>query len=185
MESSAPTAVTVLGGFLGAGKTTLLNALISAESSRGSGRRLGVLVNDFGSINIDAELVVGFDGDMISLGGGCICCSIREDMASSIFTMMQRGDAPEHLLHSTVELDGDWGTWSLSEPTSLLWPEEPWEGADLPVEPSVRGQVTTRVHQLRDPAVLDDDGTTWLLYTVAGESGIALAELREQEEAYA
>jgi len=98
MARTTPTAVTVLGGFLGAGKTTLLNALIAAETSRDSGRRLGVLVNDFGAINIDAELVVGVDGDMISLGGGCICCSIREDMASSIFTMMQRVDAPEHLV---------------------------------------------------------------------------------------
>lgn len=87
------------------------------------------------------------------------------------------GDAPEHLLHSSIDLDGDWGTWQLSEPESLLRPEEPWEGADLPIEPSARGQVTTRVHQLRDPALLDDDDTTWLLYSVAGESGIALARL--------
>ncbi len=94
MARSAPTPVTVIGGFLGAGKTTLLNALIR----HGTGRRLGVLVNDFGAINIDADLVVGVDGDMISLGGGCICCSIREDMSRSIFEMMQRADAPEHLV---------------------------------------------------------------------------------------
>ncbi|MGH1345276.1 MAG: CobW family GTP-binding protein [Nannocystales bacterium] len=94
MASSALTPVTVIGGFLGAGKTTLLNALISGESDR----RLGVLVNDFGAINIDAELVVGVDGDMVSLGGGCICCSIREDLASSIIEMLSRGDAPEHLV---------------------------------------------------------------------------------------
>lgn len=94
MRSAAPTLVTVIGGFLGAGKTTLLNALIR----QGTGRKLGVLVNDFGTINIDADLVVGVDGDMISLGGGCICCSIREDLATSIFTMMQREDAPEHLI---------------------------------------------------------------------------------------
>ncbi len=87
------------------------------------------------------------------------------------------GDAPEHVLHSTIELDGDWTDWRPSAPESLLWPERPWEGADLPIEPSVRGQVTTRVHQLRDPAVLDDEGRTWLAYCVAGESGIALAEL--------
>ncbi len=95
MESSAPTLVTVIGGFLGAGKTTLLNHLIA---HRGEGRRLGVLVNDFGSINIDAELVIGVDGDMVSLGGGCICCSIRDDLASSIFAMLSRDDAPDHLV---------------------------------------------------------------------------------------
>lgn len=94
MASSVPTPVTVIGGFLGAGKTTLLNALISG----GAGRRLGVLVNDFGAINIDADLVVGVDGDMVSLGGGCICCSIREDLASSIVAMLSRDDAPEHLV---------------------------------------------------------------------------------------
>lgn len=94
MASSALTPVTVIGGFLGAGKTTLLNALISGETDR----RLGVLVNDFGSINIDAELVVGVDGDMVSLGGGCICCSIREDLAASIVDMLSRDDAPEHLV---------------------------------------------------------------------------------------
>ena len=104
------------------------------------------------------------------------CALLRRDRTVHVF-WTRVGDAPEHLLHSTIELDGDWSTWSLSEPTSLLHPEEPWEGADLAVEPSVRGQVTTRVHQLRDPAVLDDEGTTWLLYCIAGESGIALARL--------
>lgn len=94
MASSALTPVTVIGGFLGAGKTTLLNALISG----GTNRRLGVLVNDFGAINIDAELVLGVDGDMVSLGGGCICCSIRDDLASSIVAMLSRDDAPEHLV---------------------------------------------------------------------------------------
>jgi len=94
MASSVLTPVTVIGGFLGAGKTTLLNALISGATER----RLGVLVNDFGAINIDAELVLGVDGDMVSLGGGCICCSIREDLASSIVAMLSRDDAPEHLV---------------------------------------------------------------------------------------
>ncbi|MEO1058262.1 MAG: hypothetical protein AAFY28_15230 [Actinomycetota bacterium] len=92
------------------------------------------------------------------------------------------GDAPEHLLHSTIEIgdnwsNADWTRWSPSEPVSVLYPDEPWEGADLPVEPSVRGQVTAPVCQLRDPAILDDGGRTWLLYCIAGESGIALAEI--------
>ena len=61
----------------------------------------------------------------------------------------------------------------------MLFGEEPWEGADLALEPSVRGQAITRVRQLRDPAVLDDDVRTWLLYCIAGESGVALAELTD------
>lgn len=92
------------------------------------------------------------------------------------------GDAPEHILHSTIDIGDDWTTadmttWTPTEPTSVLWPTEGWEGADLPVEPSARGQVTTRVHQLRDPAVYVEDDRVWLLYAIAGESGIALAEV--------
>ena len=122
----------------------------------------------------DKEVLEG--GPMLSDMNFRHCALLRRDRTVHVF-WTRVGDAPEHLLHSTIELDGDWSTWSLSEPTSLLHPEEPWEGADLAVEPSVRGQVTTRVHQLRDPAVLDDEGTTWLLYCIAGESGIALARL--------
>lgn len=92
------------------------------------------------------------------------------------------GDAPEHILHSTIDVGDDWSAADMSsrrptEPVSVLVPELPWEGADLEIGPSVRGQVTGRVRQLRDPAILLDDGRVWLLYCVAGESGIALAEI--------
>ena len=70
--------VTVLTGFLGAGKTTLLNRILNGDH----GLRVAVLVNDFGSINIDADLVVGIEGggDIISLTNGCVCCNIRDDL---------------------------------------------------------------------------------------------------------
>ena len=71
--------ITILTGFLGAGKTTLLNRILTGDH----GLRVGVLVNDFGSINIDAELVVGVDGNMISLANGCVCCQIRDDLVES------------------------------------------------------------------------------------------------------
>ena len=90
------------------------------------------------------------------------------------------GDAPESILHSTVELDDDWST--LSESSPVLRPELDWEGVDAPLEPSRRSTAYGHVNQLRDPAVFVDDGPegdgrSWLLYAVAGESGIALAEL--------
>jgi hypothetical protein len=87
------------------------------------------------------------------------------------------GDAPERILLSTVDLAGDWKSWRAGEPIDVLYPELDWEGADLPLRPSVRDAINVRVRQLRDPAIFEDDGRTWLLYAVAGESGIAIAEL--------
>jgi hypothetical protein len=87
------------------------------------------------------------------------------------------GDAPESILHSTVDLDGDWGRWRASKPAEVLRPERPWEGADLPVEPSIRGAAEGPVRQLRDPALFEDGGRTFLFYAVAGESGIGVAEV--------
>ncbi len=87
------------------------------------------------------------------------------------------GDAPERILHSAVELADDWAAWRASVPSEVLRPERPWEGADAPVEPSVRSVAYGRVNQLRDPAIFEDQGHTYLLYSVAGESGIGLAEI--------
>lgn len=87
------------------------------------------------------------------------------------------GDAPERLLHATVELSGDWTSWTTSEPVELLRPEHDWEGARLEPEPSVPGPALEPVCQLRDPAVYEEDDQTYLLYAVAGEQGIAIAEL--------
>ncbi len=87
------------------------------------------------------------------------------------------GDEPEHILVSTIDISGDWSGWQASEPRTVLLPEEQWEGADLPLVPSVRDAINVRVRQLRDPAVLEEDGRTYLLYSVAGEAGIAIAEL--------
>ena len=87
------------------------------------------------------------------------------------------GDEPEHILLSTVDISGDWSTWEASGPRSVLKPEKDWEAADLPLEASVRDAINVRVRQLRDPAVFEEDGRTYLLYSVAGEAGIAIAEL--------
>lgn len=86
--------ITVLTGFLGAGKTTLLNRILTGNH----GLRVGVLVNDFGAINIDAELVVGVEGGMISLANGCVCCEIRDDLVESVDTLLARPEAVEYIL---------------------------------------------------------------------------------------
>ena len=88
--------LTVLTGFLGAGKTTLLNRILTGDH----GLRVAVLVNDFGSINIDAELVVGIenDGNIVNLANGCVCCSIRDDLAAAVTELMDRPEQPEYIL---------------------------------------------------------------------------------------
>jgi G3E family GTPase len=86
--------LTILTGFLGAGKTTLLNRMLSGEQDR----RVAVLVNDFGAINVDAELVVGVEEDMISLANGCVCCQIRDDLLEAVDRVLAMPEAPEHIV---------------------------------------------------------------------------------------
>ena len=93
-DSGKITPITILTGFLGAGKTTLLNRILTGNH----GLRVGVLVNDFGSINIDAELVVGVDNNMISLANGCVCCQIRDDLVESVDTLLARPEGIEYIL---------------------------------------------------------------------------------------
>ncbi len=87
------------------------------------------------------------------------------------------GDAPERLLLTPIPMDGDWRGWQAGEERELLRPEEPWEGAGLPLEPSERGFIPVAVNQLRDPGVFEEDGRIHLLYSVEGERGLAIAEL--------
>lgn len=87
------------------------------------------------------------------------------------------GDCPERILVSTISLTADWRTWTASAPEIVLAPELPYEGGDLPREPSQRGLIDEPVCQLRDPAIFHEDGRTYLLYSVAGERGIAIAAL--------
>jgi hypothetical protein len=90
----------------------------------------------------------------------------------------QVGDVPERISLSTIDLSGEWTKWSETRPVEVLRPERPWEGADAPLVPSVRSTAYGPVNQLRDPAVFEEDGRTYLLYAVAGESGIAIAEVK-------
>lgn len=90
----------------------------------------------------------------------------------------QAGHAPERILLSTIEMTDDWQSWQESEPIEVLRPVTSWEGADLPIAPSRRGHIDERVNQLRDPAIFEEDGEIFLLYSVAGESGIAIARVQ-------
>lgn len=99
--------VTLISGFLGAGKTTLLNSLLM----QAGGRRLAVLVNDFGALNIDARLIVKVEGQQMELANGCICCSIKDDLVAGIEQLLQAQPPPEQLL---IETSG------VSDPMNIL-----------------------------------------------------------------
>jgi hypothetical protein len=89
----------------------------------------------------------------------------------------QVGEAPERILLSRIDLSGDWHSWKEGPAIEILRPQRPWEGADAPLIPSIRSTAYGQVNQLRDPAILEEGGRVYLLYAVAGESGIAIAEL--------
>ena len=101
MVDALPTVV--IGGYLGAGKTTLVNHLLR----HAGGRRIAVLVNDFGDIAIDAELIDATSGDasagVLSLSGGCLCCSFGDDLVGALNGLAQRQPAPDLCL---IELSG-------------------------------------------------------------------------------
>jgi hypothetical protein len=111
-----------------------------------------------------------FDEDMRH---AALC--VRDDVLWVFYT--QVGHAPERILFSTIALTADWHTWQPTEPVTVLQPEHDYEGADRPLAPSVRGLSPEPVRELRDPALYEEDGRLYLLYTVAGERGVALAEL--------
>lgn len=112
--------VTVLTGFLGAGKTTTLRHLLTAAH----GRRLALVINEFGELGVDRELLLGCgiagcrEDDVIELANGCICCTVADDFLPTIETLIDRADPPDHIVIETSGL-------ALPKPLvkAFAWPE--------------------------------------------------------------
>jgi G3E family GTPase len=122
VPSGPPVPILLVTGFLGAGKTTVVNHLLA----HAEGRRIAAVVNDFGAINIDAELIAGASDGVVSLANGCICCSLEGDLLRTLAAILRRDPRPETIVIETsgvadpVEIVRD-----LMDP--VIWREAPLE----------------------------------------------------------
>lgn len=90
--------VTIITGFLGSGKTTLLNHILSNNKDY----KVAVLVNEFGDINIDSQLLVSIDEDRVELSNGCICCTINEGLVDAVYNVLEKGDRLDYMVIETT-----------------------------------------------------------------------------------
>lgn len=135
-EALAPLPMLVIGGYLGAGKTSLVNHLLR----NAGGRRLMVLVNDFGAVNVDAELLVSASEDTLTLANGCVCCTLGGELMFALADALDRRPRPEALV---IEASG------VAEPRAIA-------NAAL-AEPEMRlAGVVVAADAANLPALLDD-----------------------------
>ncbi len=92
--------VTIITGFLGSGKTTLLNYILSNQQ----GLKTAVLVNEFGEIGIDNELIIATYENMVELSNGCVCCTINEDLIQAVYKVLEREEKVDYLVVETTGL---------------------------------------------------------------------------------
>jgi G3E family GTPase len=117
-----PVPILLVAGFLGAGKTTVVNHLLA----HAEGRRIAAVVNDFGAINIDAELIAGASDGVVSLSNGCICCSLEGDLIRTLATLLRRDPRPEFIVIETSGVaDPADIVRNLMDP--VIWREAPLE----------------------------------------------------------
>ena len=90
--------VTIITGFLGSGKTTLLNQILQNKQDL----KVAVLVNEFGDINIDSQLLVSYDDDMVELSNGCICCTINDGLVEAVHRILERDEKVDYLVIETT-----------------------------------------------------------------------------------
>ncbi|MCI0754857.1 CobW family GTP-binding protein [Teichococcus vastitatis] len=120
--TAGPVPIVLVTGFLGAGKTTVVNHIL-AEAD---GRRIAAVVNDFGAINIDAELVAGASDGVVSLANGCICCTLEGDLLRTLANLLRRDPRPEAIVIETSGVaDPADIVRNLMDP--VIWREAPLE----------------------------------------------------------
>lgn len=117
-----PVPILLVTGFLGAGKTTVVNHMLA----HAEGRRIAAVVNDFGAINIDAELIAGASDGVVSLANGCICCSLEGDLLRTLAAILRRSPRPEAIVIETSGVaDPADIVRNLMDP--VIWREAPLE----------------------------------------------------------
>jgi hypothetical protein len=103
---------------------------------------------------------------------------LRHDTLLVFYSRM--GDTPERIMVSKIALNNDWNTWKVMDTLTVLKPETDYEGANIELKTSKPGNATARMHEVRDPGIFVDDDKVYLLYSIQGESGLAIAELHFQ-----